>query len=121
MANTVDEYINNFDGEKKEWLSTFVTFMRENYPEIAEVISYQMPMFKFNGTYIAFSVAKDHFTYHSLDFEMIEELKNLLPKAKFGKGSAKVNYSDREYIPILFDMSRRIVERSKTLKAKKPA
>ena len=111
--NAVDEYINRFEGEQKEWLSTFVAFMRENFPEIPEIISYQMPMYKFNKTYIAFSLAKDHFTYHSLDFEMIEELKKLLPRAKFGKGSAKVSYADRAAQPILFEMSRRIVDRNK--------
>jgi uncharacterized protein YdhG (YjbR/CyaY superfamily) len=111
--NPVDDFINSFDGEKKEWLTTFVTFMRENYPEIPETISYQIPTFKFNKKYIAFSVAKEHFTYHSLDFEMIDELKTLLPRAKFGRGSAKVNFADTEYIPVLFEMSKRIVERSK--------
>ena len=110
---TVDDYVNSFEGEKKEWLKTFVTFMRENFPEIQETISYQMPTYKFNRKYIAFSVAKDHFTYHSLDFEMINALKNLLPKAKFGKGCAKISYNDKAAIPILFDMSRKIVERSK--------
>ena len=111
--NAVDDYINRYEGVKKEWLTIFVTFMRENFPGVQEIISYQMPTYKFNRNYIAFSIAKDHFTYHSLDFEMIEALKNLLPKAKFGKGSAKVNYNDRAAIPILFEMSRKIVERSK--------
>ena len=110
--NAVDEYVNHFEGEQKEWLSTFVAFMRENFPEIPEIISYQMPMFKFNKTYIAFSLAKEHFTYHSLDFEMIEELKKLLPMAKFGKGSAKVSYTDKAAIPVLFEMSRKIVARN---------
>ena len=110
--NPVDAYINNFAGLKREWLTTFVSFMRENYPEIPETISYQMPMYKFNGKYIAFSVAKDHFSYHSLDFEMIEALKSLLPHAKFGKGCAKVSFEDQAAIPILFEISRKIVERS---------
>ncbi len=117
MANPVDDYINSFESEKKEWLSTFVTHMRENFPELEETISYQMPTYKFrhqaSRNYIAFSTAKDHFTFHSLDFEMIEALKDQLPRAKFGKGSAKVNYNDREYIPILFDTAKKIVERSK--------
>ena len=117
MAQIIDDYINNFDGEKKEWLTTMITFMRENFPEIPETISYQMPMYRFNGTYIAFSVAKDHFSFHSLDFAMIEELKNRLPRAKFGKGCAKVNYTDRESIPILFEMSKTIVERNRTKQA----
>ena len=72
-----------------------------------------MPMFKFNGTYIGFSIAKDHFTYHTLDFEMIEELKTRLPKAKFGKGSAKIPFSSRESLAVLFEMSKKIVERSR--------
>jgi uncharacterized protein YdhG (YjbR/CyaY superfamily) len=113
MANAVDDYINRFEGEKKEWLAAFVTFMRENFPDVQETIFYQMPAYKFNRSYIAFSLAKDHFTYHTLDFEMIEELKNLLPRAKFGKGSAKVRYDDRAAIPILFDMSRVIIERNR--------
>jgi uncharacterized protein YdhG (YjbR/CyaY superfamily) len=115
---TVDEYVNSFEGVKKEWLTIFVSFMRENFPEVQETISYQMPMYKFNRKYIAFSAAKEHFTFHSLDFEMIEALKELLPRAKFGKGSAKVKYEDRESIPILFEMSRRIVERSKAQEPK---
>jgi len=113
----VDDYINQFDNEQKEWLTTFVTFMRENYPNLPEIISYQMPTYKFNRTYIAFSVAKDHFSFHTLDFEMIEELKQQLPRAKFGKGCAKVKYSDRESIPILFEMSRKIIDRSKAAAA----
>jgi uncharacterized protein YdhG (YjbR/CyaY superfamily) len=112
MMNPVDTFINQFDGEKKEWLTTFVTFMRERYPEITETISYQIPTYKFNKKYIGFSVASEHFSYHSLDFEMIEALKPLLPKAKFGKGCAKVRFSDREYIPILFEMIQRIIQRS---------
>jgi len=116
MAKTVDDYVNSFDGVKKEWLSTFITFMRQNFPELQETISYQMPMYKFPGSYIAFSVAKDHFSYHSLDFEMIEELKSLLPRAKFGKGCAKVLFDDKAAVPILFEMSKKIVDRSKAKK-----
>jgi uncharacterized protein YdhG (YjbR/CyaY superfamily) len=73
--NTINDYINSFDGVKKEWLTPFITFMRERFPNVQETISYQMPTYKFNGKYIAFSVAKDHFFFHILDFEMIEELK----------------------------------------------
>lgn len=111
--SAVDDYINKYDGEKREWLDTMVGFMRKSFPDLEETIFYQMPAFRFNDQYIAFSVAKEHFTFHTLDFEMIDELKTLLPKAKFGKGSAKVRFSDREAIPVLFEMSRKIVERSR--------
>lgn len=109
----VNEYMDRYEGEKKEWLTTFVRFMRENLPDIPETIFYQMPAYKFDGTYIAFSLASEHFTFHTLDFDMIEELRELLPGAKFGKGSAKVKYSDMEAIPVLFDAARRIIERNR--------
>ena len=110
--DTVNDYINNYDGIKRQWLLKFVTFMRKNFPEIKETISYQIPTYKFNKMYIAFSIAKSHFTFHTLDFEMIEELKILLPGAKFGKGSAKIKYSDIDTIPVLFDMCKKIVNRN---------
>jgi uncharacterized protein YdhG (YjbR/CyaY superfamily) len=119
--DAVDDYINSFEGEKREWLATMISFMRQTFPQAKETISYQMPMFKFDGNYIAFSIAKDHFTFHTLDFEMIEELKLRLPKSKFGRGSAKIGFSDRAAIPVLFEMCRKIVARSsagKTIKLK---
>lgn len=108
-VNTVDEYVGRFDGEPRAWLTEFIEFMRTHYPAIPEAISYQMPMYKFDNTYIAFSAAKNHFTFHTLDFDRIEELKSLLPKASFGKGSAKVKYSDQAAKPVLFDMCHRII------------
>ena len=107
--NTVEEYANRFEGEKKEWLMTFVSYMRETYPQIAEVISYQIPMYKFRKTYVAFSIAKDHFTFHTLDFDQIEALKERLPRAKFGKGSAKIPFNERGYIPVLKETIDRIM------------
>ncbi len=117
-TSAVDEYIDRYEGEKREWLSTMVGYMRENHPDLDEVISYQMPMFKFNGQYIAFSLAKEHFTFHTLDFEMIEEMKTLMPKAKFGRGSAKVRFQDREYMPVLFNAIERIVKRNEKARPK---
>ncbi len=114
IMKPVDEYIGRFDGVQQEWLATFVAFMREHFPDAQEKISYQMPMFKFGKQYIAFSIAQDHFSFHTVDFEMVEALKGLLPEAKFGKGCAKVKFGDKAVMPVLFDMAKRIVERSRS-------
>jgi len=108
----VDDYIRRYDGEQREWLSTMVGYMRKKHPHLQEIISYRIPTYKFDGQYIAFSVAKDHFTFHTLDFEVIKELKELLPKAKFGKGSAKIPFGHRDSIPILFEACDKIIARS---------
>ena len=114
MVTSIDEYVNSFEGEKKAWLETFIAFMRDNYPDIPEKISYQIPTFKWDRMYIAFSVASKHFTFHTLDFEMIEEIKPSLPEATFGKGSAKIPFHYKAAMPVLFEVCRRIVERSRT-------
>jgi hypothetical protein len=87
------------DGSDLQQLTTSTGF--DGFPTVAP-----------DGRYIAFSVAKEHFTFHTLDFEAIDELKALLPEAKFGRGSAKIKFSDRAAIPVLFDMCGKIVARA---------
>lgn len=113
IMNSVNEYIENYDDEKKEWITAFVNFMRKNYPNWEETIAYQMPTYKFLGQYIAFNAAKTHFTLHTLDFVMLDKLKEELTNAKFGKRCVKVKYKDKDAIPILFDACRKIADRSK--------
>ena len=120
MTDAVDKYMDRFEGEKKEWLTTMVEFTRNTFPELEERMFYGMPAFRFDGGYIAFSVAKDHFTFHTLDFDMVEELKARLPKAGFGRGSVKVKFADREAIPVLFEASKTIVNRWKERGAQQP-
>ncbi len=111
MIDTIQDYTAQFEGAPREWLDVFIRFMEQNYPHIPGKISYQIPMYRFSGTYIAFSVAKTHFTFHTLDFERIEDLKTLLPKStKFGKGSAKIRFSETAAQPALLHMCSKIIE-----------
>ncbi len=61
---SVDDLIRRYDGEQREWLTTMVGYMRKEHPHLQETISYQIPTYKFDGQYIAFSVAK--ITSHSI-------------------------------------------------------
>ncbi|MBC2079538.1 hypothetical protein HCA99_09980 [Listeria booriae] len=113
MAETVNQYMADLEmDEQRQWTAKFVTFMRENYPDFEEKISYQIPTFKFGKQYIAFSNAKTHFSVHTLDFELVSEMKNRLPNAKFGKGCVKVKFKDEDAIPVIFDFCREIVARN---------
>jgi len=109
----VDDFIGMYSGEKAEWLVEMINFMRRTFPEIKEVMSYKIPTFKFDKTYIAFSIAKDHFSFHSKDFDMIEELKKQLPKEKFGRGCVKVRFANKDAIPVLKEMCKMIVSKHK--------
>lgn len=110
MVKTVDEYIGTLAEPGRAWVQEFVGFMRREYPGVSEGISYQIPTYKVGNTYVAFSTAKAHFTFHTLDFARLERLKEELPDIRFGKGSAKVPYDCEEAKPALFAAARDIIE-----------
>ena len=112
MNNTIEDYINGCNETQKQWLVKMLDYVREKHPNLQETISYQMPTFKWNKNYISFSVATNHISLHSLDFELVVMAKEWFPKAKFGKGCVKVAYSDQEYLPELYKLCDRIIERS---------
>ena len=58
---TIDEYINQFDGEKKEYLIKVRQLIAGLVPPAAdETISYQMPTFRYKGNIIHFAMNKNH-------------------------------------------------------------
>lgn len=111
----VNEYINNLEGQQKEWVLYFVNYMRKYHPELEEVISFKMPTFKLGSgklrNYIAFAPAKYHFSMHTMDFEYVEILKGKLSKAGDGKGCVKVKYTNPSERKILTQAIDEIVKR----------
>lgn len=92
--NPIDEYVNQFDGIRKEWILEFTQFMDMKHPELFGVIWFRMPTYKIDCFYIAFSVTKLYFAVHTNDSECFAMLKAGLDKASFGKKSARIKYSD---------------------------
>ena len=111
MNHAVEAYINRFEGTPKVWLRTLIGFMRAEFPEIPEAMSYGIPMYRFDQTYIGFSAAKTHLAMHTLDFEEMEKMKSDFPRATFGMGCIRVEYTDEAGFSKLFSCIRRIVER----------
>ena len=118
----VDEYLAGLEGDAREWNEIFIRYMRENYPELAEVISFKMPTYKLGSgkerNYIAFGFGKAHFSLHSMDFAYISELKEKLSKPGKGKGCVNVPYNKPLEREILFKAIDHIVERSREKLAK---
>lgn len=88
--NTVDEYLASLGGEAKEWAETFVRFMRENYPGVSEGLSYQIPTYISESTLMAFSVTKTQFTFQVANGAVLDELREKMPYASFGKNKLRV-------------------------------
>jgi len=66
MANTdfksVDEYIGTFEKEVQATLQKIRKTILKAVPKAEEVISYQLPAYKFHGWIFYFGVFKNHFT-----------------------------------------------------------
>lgn len=81
-----------------------------------------MPTYKL-GTgkmrnYIAFSVSKNHFSMHSMDFEYILYLKDKLKNPGKGKGCVNVLYSNIDERNVLINAIEEIIKRNSLRKLK---
>ncbi|WP_286753189.1 MULTISPECIES: DUF1801 domain-containing protein [Sphingobacterium] len=87
---TIDEYINQFDGEKKEYLIKVRQLIAGLVPPAAdETISYQMPTFRYKGNIIHFAMNKNHLGLYpgpAAIEHFITELKNF----KTTKGAIQI-------------------------------
>lgn len=102
---TVTEYLASLPEPARGWVQEFVEDTAAHYPSVPPVMFRQRPMFKFGASYqqgyVMFTAAKAHFTVHSVEFDLIEQLKPRLPRAQFGKGSVKVRFADEAAKPVL--------------------
>lgn len=57
---TIDDYIDQYEGEVRERLIDLRRALKEAIPEAAEKISWQMPTYHHRGNVIHFAVSKNH-------------------------------------------------------------
>lgn len=56
----IDDYINGFDGECRSRLNNIRTAIHKAFPASTESIRYGMPAFNYKGTYVYFSIYRNH-------------------------------------------------------------
>ena len=61
---SVDKYIAGFPSEIREILEKFRSTIRKAAPGAEEVISYQMPAYKYNGMLVYFAANKKHIGFY---------------------------------------------------------
>lgn len=110
MAKTdfksVDEYHDTFQGEKKTRLDAIRKTIREVAPDAEEVISYQIPAYKYLGFLIYYSAATHHISLsYPYSQALLEEFKTELAKYKMSKSALQLPDKD----PLPLDLIGRIV------------
>ena len=77
---TIDEYISSFPIETQEILAQIRTAIKEVVPNAEETISYAIPTFKLNGSYLVYFAAfKNHIGFYATPTGH-EEFKSELSK-----------------------------------------
>ncbi len=108
MIKNKEEYLSSLNEIELSWVNEFIDYIDTNYQFLTITIFRQLPMYKFYDSYlkgyILLSTNKNEFVIHTLYFDIIENMKNILPNAKFGKGCVKVKFKDIYAKPYLKQM-----------------
>ncbi len=104
--DTVDGYINSFDGKKKELLLLFRKKIKEIAQDSVEGISYGMPGYKLNGKpLVYFALFKEHIGFFPTP-SGIEAFDEETKPYRSGKGTLQFRLDQ----PIPFDLIKKITK-----------
>ncbi len=85
----VDAYIAAFPKDIQKILNTVRQAIRSAAPQAQELISYQMPAYKFHGWLIYFAAFKNHYSVFGATYEFVGQFKKELGGYKIGKGTIR--------------------------------
>lgn len=119
---TVDEYIAGFPPPVKKLLSALRKTIKSAAPNAEELISYQMPGYKYKGVLVYFAAFEKHIGFYATPTGH-SAFKKELSNYKTGKGSVQFPLTE----PLPLDLVKRIVQfrvkenETKALKKTAPA
>ncbi len=100
--SAIDEYLKNATPSQKAMLERFRKIIKQIVPEAEEVISYGIPMFKYNETYlIYFAFFKNHMSIYPASDAMIKAIGPELAKFRTSKGTLQFTEDSPIPEPIL--------------------
>ena len=103
---STDEYIDGFPAEVQAVLRQMRETIRSAAPDAEETISYQIPTFKLNGTYLVyFAGFKKHVSLYPVPVEHPDFAEEM---AVYGSGKGTMKFPLGEPLPI--DLITRIVQ-----------
>lgn len=94
---TIDEYIELFSEEVGKKLQTLRHLIREEVPDAQETISYKMPTFKRNGSYVAYFAA--HKNYISL-YPTSPDIEKVKGISKYKKHQGTLQFPLDQPLPL---------------------
>jgi uncharacterized protein YdhG (YjbR/CyaY superfamily) len=104
---SVEAYIKSFPAEIQKKLQLVRKAIKSGSPEAEEVISYQMPAFRFNGWIFYYSAYKDHYSLSCPPpFTVFEKFKEALAEYVVTKSAIKFPFDRPVPTKLITDMSK---------------
>jgi uncharacterized protein YdhG (YjbR/CyaY superfamily) len=97
VAANIDEYIEQFPANVQPILQKLRATIKKTAPASEEVISYQMPAFKYHGMLVYFAGYKNHIGFYPTSSPM-KAFKDRLTDYKTSKGA--IQFPINEAIPL---------------------
>ena len=116
-AKNVDDYLKAFSPSVRKTLQQLRNTIKATAPKSEEVISYQMPAFKYHGMLVYFAGYKNHIGFYPTS-SGIAAFKKELSKYKTSKGT--VQFPNDKPLPLSL-ISKMVKFRAKENEAKKKA
>lgn len=104
---TIEEYHHAYPAEVQERMQAIRDVVHEVVPEVEEMISYQIPCFKYKGYLIYYSAYTNHISLsHPFSEGLLKTFDKELKKYKVSKSA--IQFPNKEELPL--DLIKRIVE-----------
>lgn len=97
-TNDVDKYLSALPVDSRKALETLRELIKAAAPKADEVISYQIPTYKYHGPLVHFVARKDYCSFVLVSKSVIEKFKNELKDFKiFG---TTVHFTSKKPLPV---------------------
>ena len=118
---TIDEYIQTFPKDIQEILEVIRQTIKEVIPEAEELISYQIPAFKLDGSYVIYFAGwKNHVSLYPVTDEVKEKFKKEISSYKTSKGTIQFPLDEPMPLKLITKITKlKVKENSEKQKRKK--
>ena len=88
-ARDIDEYLAGVPEEARATLEKLRKIIRAAAPKAVEVISYQIPAYKYHGMLVGFAASKNHCSFYPMNGSFIAAHKDELKSYDTSKGTIR--------------------------------
>ena len=111
MAKTdfksIDEYIATFPRGVQDTLQRVRTTIRKAVPKAEEAISYQIPTFKLQGSYVVYFAGwKQHYSLYPASSQLVAAFKDELAPYEVNKGTIRFPLSETVPVKLIGGIAR---------------